>query len=36
VLKLYVSQRTREIGLRIALGASAAWIVGRVVRNGMT
>ncbi len=36
VLSLGVAQRTREIGVRLALGASRSEVVTRVVRDGMT
>lgn len=36
VLSYLVSQSTRDIGLRMALGAQPAHIFGIVVRNGMT
>jgi putative ABC transport system permease protein len=35
VLSLGVAQRTREIGVRLALGASRSEVVTRVVRDGM-
>ncbi len=35
VLAWTVAQRTREIGIRLALGARAGSVVGRVVANGM-
>jgi ABC-type antimicrobial peptide transport system permease subunit len=35
VLSYAVTQRSREIGLRIALGASAGAVVGMIVRRGL-
>ena len=36
VLSYVVTQRTRELGIRIALGATSQQIEGMVVRQGMT
>jgi ABC-type antimicrobial peptide transport system permease subunit len=36
VISLLVARRRREIGIRLALGARPAWILGMVVGRGMT
>jgi ABC-type antimicrobial peptide transport system permease subunit len=33
-MSFFVSQRTRELGLRVALGAEPAALVGMIVRQG--
>jgi putative ABC transport system permease protein len=36
MLALWVRQRTRELGIRMALGASPGEIVGAILRQGLT